>query len=61
MHWNSFDDFIHMGGYGAYVWGSYGVALAAVVIELGLLLQRRRAALARARQTALLSGAGDDA
>ena len=27
MHWNSFDEFIHMGGYGLYVWGSYGLTL----------------------------------
>ena len=28
MAWTSFGQFIHMGGYGLYVWGSYGVTLA---------------------------------
>ncbi len=47
MHWNSFDDFLHMGGYGLYVWGSYGMTLAIMVIEPLLASHRRRAALAQ--------------
>jgi heme exporter protein D len=46
MQWNSISDFIHMGGYGLYVWGSYGVALAVMVAEA--LLARRRHARAKA-------------
>jgi heme exporter protein D len=45
MHWNSFSDFIHMGGYGLYVWGSYGVALVVMLVEPLLVVQRRRKAL----------------
>jgi len=41
MHWNSFDDFIAMGGYGFYVWMSFGLTLLCVVLEVWLL--RRRA------------------
>ena len=37
--------FFHMGGYGFYVWGSYGVLAAAVIIELAMLRSRRKAAL----------------
>ena len=33
MHWNSWAEFAHMGGYGLYVWGSYGVALALMAAE----------------------------
>jgi heme exporter protein D len=33
MYWNSFDDFLRMGGYGLYVWGSYVVVLLAVAGE----------------------------
>ncbi len=47
MHWNSFSDFIHMGGYGLYVWGSYGAALVVMLIEPVLAVQRRRRALAQ--------------
>jgi heme exporter protein D len=25
IHWNSFAEFVAMGGYGFYVWGSFGV------------------------------------
>ena len=44
MHWNSFDDFVHMGGYGLYVWGSYGVTLVVMLAEAALVVQRRRRA-----------------
>lgn len=45
MSWNSLDDFVHMGGYGLYVWGSYGVALAMWIGEALLAAGRRRRAL----------------
>jgi heme exporter protein D len=41
MHWASWSDFWAMGGYGLYVWASYGVTVLAVLIEVILL---RRAA-----------------
>ena len=43
MTWNSVEDFIAMGGYGLYVWGSFGMALVAIVAELVQLAARRRA------------------
>jgi heme exporter protein D len=49
MNWGSFDNFLAMGGYGLYVWGSYVVALALVAAELALLARRRRNAIERAR------------
>ena len=33
MNWNSAADFFAMGGYGLYVWGSYGAALLLMTIE----------------------------
>ncbi len=45
MNWGSAGEFFAMGGYGLYVWGSYAVTLLCVVIELGALAGRRRAAL----------------
>ena len=43
-----------MGGYGLYVWGSYGVTLACCAIEAVLVLRRHRA-----RHGARLSRRGD--
>ena len=34
--------FFHMGGYGFYVWGSYGVTFALLAIEVFLLMKRKR-------------------
>lgn len=41
MNWNSPAEFWAMGGYGLYVWGSYGITLALVVAELVSLKLRR--------------------
>jgi heme exporter protein D len=48
MQWGSVDNFVHMGGYGLYVWGSYGVTLLLMVIEPLLAVRRRRKALREA-------------
>jgi heme exporter protein D len=42
MNWESLSAFVAMGGYGAYVWGSFGVTAACAVIELVTLSARRR-------------------
>jgi heme exporter protein D len=42
MNWAQFFD---MGGYAFYVWGSFGVALASMGIEVYLLRRRRKRAL----------------
>jgi len=55
MIWKSLDDFIAMGGYGFYVWGSYLVTAALIMAEIFMLRMRRRA-IEKARQMqALLS------
>ena len=46
MIWNSMADFWHMGGYGLYVWGSFGVCAVALVVEQ-VLLKHRFAAIVR--------------
>jgi heme exporter protein D len=33
MNWGSFDAFVQMGGYGLYVWGSFGVTLVVMVFD----------------------------
>ena len=49
MNWNSVGEFIAMGGYGLYVWGSFGMALVVMLAEVGQLAARRKA-LARTPQ-----------
>ncbi len=44
MNWNGWDDFFRMGGYGLYVWGSYGVTALVMAGEAVLASRRRRRA-----------------
>jgi heme exporter protein D len=44
MNFSNWSEFLAMGGYGLYVWGSMGMCAAVVVVE-PLLLQARRRAL----------------
>jgi heme exporter protein D len=46
MNWPSWGDFWAMGGYAPFVWGSYGVTVLAIVVEIWLVRQRRFRALA---------------
>ena len=46
MNWGSAGEFFAMGGYGLYVWGSFGVTAAALLIE-GVLVRQRFAAARR--------------
>ena len=41
MQWNSIGEFFAMGGYGFFVWGSFGVTALALLIE-PLLLRKRQ-------------------
>ena len=50
MIWLSLEDFLAMGGYGSYVWGSVLVTGAALALELLLLARRKRSALRIAAQ-----------
>lgn len=43
MNWSSWSDFVAMGGYGLYVWGSFAMCAVVLALELGLLALRRRA------------------
>ncbi len=53
MMWASVGDFIDMGGYGLYVWGSYGVSLLLMVVEPMWAARRRRRALREAAHAEL--------
>ena len=45
MNWASASEFFAMGGYGVYVWGSFGVTAACVAIEIIVLATRNKQAL----------------
>ena len=40
---NSWSQLVAMGGYGLYVWGSFGMCIVVMTVEVGLLAARRRA------------------
>jgi len=52
VNWGSASDFFSMGGYGLYVWGSYGITAALIGVEAWLALRRRRHALRNAFESA---------
>ena len=45
MHWQSLSDFLAMGGYGSYVWGSFGVCALTMIAEPLLVRHRRKMAI----------------
>jgi heme exporter protein D len=52
VNWGSWDNFLRMGGYGFFVWGSYGMAMAILVVEVWQLKVRRRRAVAELQREA---------
>ena len=50
IYWNSFADFLHMGGYGLYVWGSFGLTAAIMIIEPILVARTRKTTIARLKR-----------
>lgn len=50
IHWQSFPDFIAMGGYAGYVWGSFGVAAVILALEPWAVARRRRLAVIRLKR-----------
>jgi len=53
MNWTSASEFFFMGGYGLYVWGSYGVAALLMLAEPILARKRHGQARRAAIQTSL--------
>jgi heme exporter protein D len=50
IHWNSFGDFIAMGGYGLYVWGSFGITALIMIVEPILVARNRKSTIARLKR-----------
>lgn len=50
MSFDSFSDFLSMGGHGLYVWLSYAIAVAVVIVNIVLPTMSRRQLFADARR-----------
>jgi heme exporter protein D len=50
IHWNSFSEFLAMGGYGVYVWGSFGVNALIMIVEPIVAVRRRKSLVARLKR-----------
>ena len=57
MIWNSWSDFWAMGGYGLYVWGSFGVTATVMAIEMVWVKHSRDQALGQVAQALLAAEA----
>jgi len=54
-------DFFAMGGYGFYIWGSYGLAVVLIIAEVMLVRRRRRTILGRlGRMSGIAVGENDE-
>ena len=51
MQWGSFSEFVAMGGYGLYVWTSFGVTALCMLWEVLALRRRHAAAIAGTRES----------
>lgn len=50
MNWESWEAFWAMGGYGLYVWGSFGMTVLCIAGEIWLLGRQRRQVRQRLRR-----------
>ena len=50
IYWHSFSDFLHMGGYGVYVWGSFGVTALIMLVEPIVVARNRKTTIARLKR-----------
>ncbi|MBK7417251.1 MAG: heme exporter protein CcmD [Dechloromonas sp.] len=50
MHWASFSDFIAMGGYGFYVWSSFGATALIMAIEPIIASRNHKTTIARLKR-----------
>ncbi len=60
MIWKSFSDFLYMGGYALYVWGSVIVTFGFMAAEVAILAMRRRTVLEQLGRASALDADGGD-
>ena len=56
LFWKSWSEFFAMGGYGLYVWGSFGVTAAVMLGEVWALALKRRAVVRNDQDDAAIEG-----
>lgn len=60
IHWNSFGDFIAMGGYGLYVWSSFGVTVLIMTVEPILVARNRKTTITRLKRQLRADARGEN-
>ena len=50
IYWNSFGDFLAMGGYGFYVWGSFGLTALIMALEPIMAARTQKLTIARLKR-----------
>ena len=50
IYWKSFSDFLAMGGYGFYVWGSFGVTALIMLIDPIVVIRNQKTLIARLKR-----------
>ena len=50
MNWSSWSDFLAMGGYGLYVWGSFGLNALIMIVEPIVVARNRKTTIARLKR-----------
>jgi len=61
IYWNSLSDFLAMGGYGLYVWGSFGLTALVMGLEPVLVARRRTQTIARLKRQLRAESRSSDA
>ena len=56
IYWSSLTEFLNMGGYGPFVWGSFLVTGVAMALECWQIVQSRRRLIAQILEQAPASG-----
>jgi heme exporter protein D len=50
IYWNNLSDFLAMGGYGFYVWGSFGVTALVMLLEPVLVVRQQKQTYSRLKR-----------
>lgn len=61
IYWNSFGDFLAMGGYGLYVWGSFGLTALVMIIEPIAVARNRKTTITRLKRQLRAESRSQDA
>ncbi len=60
IYWNSLSDFLAMGGYGLYVWGSFGVTALIMAVEPIVVARNQKATKSRLKRHIRAESRGAD-